>query len=103
MKLFLIAYANAAIVAPALWIGARLWLERRPRTPAPGLVSAQIIAFPAAKRGVGPKTRARDPIGGPIGEWLTRRERRRLQKADQYIAARRRSLPRIDRPGDEQG
>jgi hypothetical protein len=25
MKLFLMAYANAAIVAPALWIGARLW------------------------------------------------------------------------------
>ena len=28
MKLFLIAYANAAIVTPALWIGARLRMRR---------------------------------------------------------------------------
>jgi hypothetical protein len=46
MKLFLIAYVNAAIVAPVLWIGARLWLRRNSRTTAPGLVSAKIIAFP---------------------------------------------------------
>ena len=55
MKIFLIAYANAAIVVPALWIGARLWLRRHSRTPAPGLVSAQIIAFPIAMRGLKPK------------------------------------------------
>lgn len=48
MKLFLIAYANVAILVPGLWIGARLWLRRHYQTPAPGLVSAQIIAFPIA-------------------------------------------------------
>ena len=48
MKLFLISYASAAIVVPALWIGVRLWLRRHSQTPAPGFVSAQIIAFPIA-------------------------------------------------------
>ena len=60
MKLLLMAYASAAIVVPALWIGARLWLRRHSRTSAPGLVSAQIIAFPGAMRGFRPKARARD-------------------------------------------
>ena len=59
MKQFLIAYANAAVLVPALWIGARLWLRRRSRTPAPDLVSAQIIAFPVAMRGLKPKAGAR--------------------------------------------
>ena len=58
MKLFLIAYANAAIVAPILWIGARLWLRRRTRATTPGFVSAQIIAFPGAMRG--PQTEGAD-------------------------------------------
>jgi hypothetical protein len=58
MKLFLIAYANAAIVVPALWIGARLWMRRHSRPSAPCLVSAQIIAFPIAMRGLKPKARA---------------------------------------------
>ena len=48
MKLLLITYASAAIVVPALWIGVRLWLRRHSRTPAPGFVTAQIIAFPIA-------------------------------------------------------
>jgi hypothetical protein len=91
MKLFLLAYANAAIVVPALWIGARLWLRRDSRTPAPGLVSAQIIAFPRAMRGLKPKARAR-PDWETNGQRLTRSDRRRLQKADQYVAQRRRSL-----------
>ena len=59
MKLFLIAYANPAIVVPALWIGARLWLRRYSRTPTPGLVSAQIIAFPIAR--APSNRRPRDP------------------------------------------
>jgi len=57
MKLLLIAYANAAILVPALWIGARLWLRRHPWTPAPNLISAQIIAFPGAMRVLRPKAR----------------------------------------------
>ena len=59
MKLFLIAYANVAIIVPAMWIGARLWLRRRSQTPRPALASAQIIAFPIALRGVTPTARAR--------------------------------------------
>ena len=49
MKLFLIAYANTAVVLPALWIGARLLMLRRPRPPARCLVSAQIIPFPTMR------------------------------------------------------
>ena len=45
MNLFLIAYANAAVVVPGLWIGARLLMLRRPRH----LVTAQIIPFPARR------------------------------------------------------
>ena len=92
MKLFLISYAIAAIVVPALWVGARLWLRRHSRTLATGPVSAQIIAFPGAMRGLKPKARVRP-------DWedeqrLTCSERRRLQKADKYVALRRRSLAR---------
>ena len=94
MKLFLIAYGNVAVLVPALWIGARLWLRRHSRTPATGPVSAQIIAFPGAMRGLKPKARVRP-------DWedeqrLTCSERRRLQKADKYVALRRRSLARED-------
>jgi len=96
MKLFLIACANAAIVAPALWIGARLWMRRHSRPSAPCIVSAQIIAFPAVKQGPKPKARTRDPIEGRIAEQLTRDERRRLQKADRYVAERWRSLAKED-------
>jgi hypothetical protein len=91
MKLFLIAYGNAAIVVPALWIGARLWLRRHSRAPTAGLVSAQIIAFPIAMRGLKPKAHAQTDWE-VNGERLTRCERRRLQKVDQYVAQRRRSL-----------
>ena len=94
MKLFLIAYANAAIVAPVLWIGARLWLRRHTRTTAPG-VSAQIIAFPGAMRGLKLKARTRADWE-PNGHRLTRSERTRLQKADQYVAQRRRPLVKED-------
>ena len=59
MKLFLIAYANAAIVVPAVWVGARLWRRRHSRTTAPSLISAQSIAFPGAMRGLKLKARAR--------------------------------------------
>jgi len=52
MKLLFISYASAAFLVPAMWIGARLWLRRRSHTSPPLLVSAQIIAFPIAKRGV---------------------------------------------------
>jgi hypothetical protein len=95
VKLFLIAYANAVIVVPALWIGARLWLRRHTRTPAPGLVSAQIIAFPVATRGLKPKARA-GPDRETNRQRLTRSERRPLQKADHYIAERRRPLAKED-------
>ena len=44
MKLFLMAYANVAILIPALWIGARLWLRSHYQTPA-AASCAQIIAF----------------------------------------------------------
>ena len=90
MKLFLIAYANVAILVPALWIGARLWLRRHYQTPAPGLVSAQIIAFPIAM--VASKRRHAPPHLETNGQLLTRSERKRLQKADEYVAERRRSL-----------
>ena len=89
MKLFLIAYANAAIVVPAVWVGARLWLRRHSRTTAPSLISAQIIAFPGAMRGLRLKARTRTDWE-PNGQRLTRSERTRLQKADQYVAQRRR-------------
>ena len=91
MKLFLIAYANVAILVPALWIGARLWLRQATiQTPAPGLVSAQIIAFPIAM--VASKRRHAPPHLETNGQLLTRSERKRLQKADEYVAERRRSL-----------
>ena len=90
MKLFLIAYANVAILVPALWIGARLWLRGHYQTPAPGLVSAQIIAFPIAM--VASKRRHAPPHLETNGQLLTRSERKRLQKADEYVAERRRSL-----------
>jgi hypothetical protein len=95
MKLILIAYANAAIIVPALWIGARLWLRRHSRTPAPGLVSAQIIAFPGTMRSLKPNARAR-PDWETKEQRLTQREQRRLQKADHYVAERRRSLAKED-------
>jgi hypothetical protein len=95
MKLFLVAYANAAILVPALWIGARLWLRRHSRTPAPVLVSAQIIPFPVAMGDLRPKARVRSD-GETNGQRLTRSERRRLQKADKYVALRRRSLAKED-------
>jgi hypothetical protein len=91
MKLILISYASAAIVVPALWIGMRLWLRRHSQTPTPSLVSAEIIAFPVAMRGVTPTARARPPCE-TNGQRLTRRQRWRLKKADQYVAERRRSL-----------
>ena len=59
MKVLLISYAIAAIVVPALWVCARVWPRRHSRTLAPGLVGAQIIAFPVAMRGV---MRERDPV-----------------------------------------
>ena len=96
MNLFLIAYANAAVVVPALWVGARLWMRPHSRRSVPCLVSAQIIAFPAVKQGPKPKARARDPIEGRLGRRLTRDDRRRLQKADHYVAERRRSLVKED-------
>jgi uncharacterized membrane protein len=89
VKLFLISYASAAIVVPAFWIGARLWLQRHSQTPAPGLVSAQIIAFPIAM--VASKRRHVPPHLETNGQRLTRSERRRLQKADEYVAQRRQS------------
>ena len=49
MKLFLIAYAHAAVVVPALWIGARLWMLRHSRVQARCLATAQIIPFPARR------------------------------------------------------
>jgi hypothetical protein len=91
MKLFLISYAGAAILVPAMWIGARLWIRRRSQTPPPGLVSAQIIPFPVAMRSVIPTARAR-PRCETNGQRLTRNERKRLRKADQYVAVRRLSL-----------
>ena len=48
MKLFLVAYANAAVVLPALWIGARLWMLRHFR--AQERCTAQIIPFPTRQR-----------------------------------------------------
>jgi hypothetical protein len=90
MKLFLISYASAAIVVPALWIGVRLWLRRHSRTPAPGFVTAQIIAFPIAM--VASNRRRARPHWETIGQRLTRSQRWRLQKADQYVAERRRPL-----------
>jgi hypothetical protein len=93
MKLFLVAYANAAVLVPALWIGARLWLRRHSRTPAPVLVSAQIIPFQFAMGDLRPKARVRSDGDG---QRLTRSERRRLQKADKYVALRRRSLAKED-------
>lgn len=64
MKLFLMAYVSAAIVMPAVWIGARLWLRRYSRTSAPGLVSAQIIPFPIVMGGL---RCGCDPIGKRMG------------------------------------
>ena len=95
MKVFLISYAIAAIVVPALWVCARLWLRRHSRTPAPDLISAQIISFPGAMGGLKPKARAR-PHRQTNGQRLTCSERRRLQKAGKYVALRRRSLARED-------
>ena len=94
MKLILIAYANAAIIVPALWIGAPL-ATTHSRTPAPGLVSAQIISFPGTMRSLKPNARAR-PDWETKEQRLTRREQRRLQKADHYVAERRRSLAKED-------
>ena len=86
MKLFLISYASATILVPAMWIGARLWIRRRSRTPPPGLASAQIIPFPSA---MVVSTRRHVPSHLKInGQRLTRSERRRLQEADQYVAER---------------
>lgn len=50
MKLFPLAYANAAVVGPMLWVGARLCLLRK-STPvtARSLVTAEIIPFPKCK------------------------------------------------------
>jgi hypothetical protein len=65
-------------------------LSRYSRTPAAGLVNARIIAFPIAlaysNRGYARPRCVRN------GQRLTRSERRRLQKADEYVAERRRSL-----------
>ena len=94
MKLFLMAYVSAAVVVPAVWIGARLWLRRYSRTSAPDLVSAQIIPFPVVMGGL-KKVRVRSDWE-TNGQRLTRSERRHLQKADKYVAQRRRSLARED-------
>jgi len=93
MKLLFISYASAAFLVPAMWIGARLWLRRRAHTSPPLLVSAQIIAFPIAKRGVTQTAPAR-PRCERNRQRLTYSERKRLRKADQYVAERRRSLSR---------
>jgi hypothetical protein len=73
MKLLLITYAGAAIVVPALWIGVRLWLRRHSRTPVPGFVTAQIIAFPIAM--VEANRRRARPLWETNGQRLTRRQR----------------------------
>ena len=80
MKLFLIAYANVAILVPGLWIGARLWLRRHYQTPAPGLVSAQIIAFPIAI--VASKRRHAPPHLETNGQLLTQVQRSGLLRRD---------------------
>ena len=52
MKLFLIAYANAAVVGPVVWIGVRLWtLGKSKPLIARYLGTAQIIPFPRIKTG----------------------------------------------------
>ena len=98
MKLFLIAYANVAILVPALWIGARP-LATTPLSDFgswPRKCADHSVPYRdgGSKRMVASKRRHAPPHLETNGQLLTRSERKRLQKADEYVAERRRSLSR---------
>ena len=80
MRVALLTYALGAAL-PVVWVAARLWILRRLQNPRP---TAEVIPFVAKHPSL--ELRVEGRAAGPVRNLFTTAERRRLQRADTYLA-----------------